>query len=307
MKIKEIMAVDPETLDPEDTIEEAAQVLSDADVGSAPVVSNEMVLGVLTDRDIVVRAVAEGQNTKTTRVQAILTPGAIHCYEDDDVSEAARLMAEHQIRRVVVLTAENKLAGVLSLADIATDTEHGSKVLEEVSRPSSEKTGRGAVSSVGSLAGVGESSMRGAGVSETGDSNEHLDSLVRGELSAVETYKQALEKVAEDPAVTELRRIEREHEQALDLLLQKLGKDAPKSSGLWGAWSRAVEGTAKIFGGKAAIKALKEGEEHGLHDYENALEDAEIDPAVKALIRSTLLPQTRAHIPALDRVMASVR
>jgi len=311
MKIKEIMAVDPETLDPEDSIEEAAQVLSDADVGCAPVVSNEMVLGVLTDRDIVVRAVAEGQNLKTTKVQDILTPGAIHCSEDDDISTAAELMAEHQIRRIVVVSRDNKLAGVLSLADIASYTDQAAKVLEEVSKPSSFKSGAADFSE--SAAGENETSMRGAGVSETGDrapNGAPLDSLVRGELSAVETYKQALAKVGREPMAEELRRIEREHEEAVDLLLQSLrrkGVEAPKSSGLWGAWSKAVEGTAKIFGGKAAIKALKEGEEHGLHDYEDALEDEVLDPEVKALIRSKLLPQTRAHIPALDRVLQTVR
>ncbi len=312
MKINEIMAVDPETLDPEDTIEEAAQVLSDADVGCAPVVSNDMVLGVLTDRDIVVRAVAEGQNMKTTKVQDILTPGAIHCFDDDDVSTAAELMAEHQIRRVIVVTRDNKLAGVLSLADIASYSDQAAKVLEEVSKPSSLKSGGADYSELSTSESSTQSSMRGAGVSETGEhgSSTPIDSLVRGELSAVETCKQALAKVGREPMAEELLRIEREHEEAVELLIQSLrrnGGEAPKSSGLWGAWSKAVEGTAKIFGGKAAIKALKEGEEHGLHDYEDALEDEVIDPEVKALIRSKLLPQTKAHIPALDRVLETVR
>jgi CBS domain-containing protein/rubrerythrin len=312
MKIKEIMAVDPETLDPEDSIEEAAQVLSDADVGCAPVVSNEMVLGVLTDRDIVVRAVAEGQNMKSTKVQDILTPGAIHCYEDDEISTAAGLMADHQIRRIVVVTRDNRLAGVLSLADIASYTDQAAMVLEEVSKPSSLKSGSPEYPDV-EASSEAETSMRGAGVSETGERSNGsapIDSLVRGELSAVETYKQALAKVGREPIAEALRRIELEHEEAVDLLLQNLrrkGGEAPKSSGLWGAWSKAVEGTAKIFGGKAAIKALKEGEEHGLHDYEDALKDEVIDPEVKSLIRSKLLPQTRAHIPALDRVLQAVR
>jgi CBS domain-containing protein len=311
MKIKEIMAVDPETLDPEDSIEEAAQVLSDADVGCAPVVSNEMVLGVLTDRDIVVRAVAEGQNMKSTKVQDILTPGAIHCYDDDEISTAAELMAEHQIRRIIVVTRDNRLAGVLSLADIASYTDEAAKVLEEVSKPSSLKSGTAEFPDV--APNEAETSMRGAGVSETGerpDGHLPIDSLVRGELSAVETYKQALAKVGHEPIADELRRIELEHEEAVDLLFESLrrhGKEIPRSSGLWGTWSKAVEGTAKIFGGKAAIKALKEGEEHGLHDYEDALKDEVIDPEVKALIRSKLLPQTRAHIPALDRVLQTVR
>jgi len=64
-----------------------------------------------------------------------------------------------------------------------------------------------------------------------------------------------------------------------------------------------VEGAAKLFGNKAAIKALKEGEEHGIKEYEKALEDDELPPECKALIRTRLLPQTQAHIPVLDRLM----
>lgn len=132
-----------------------------------------------------------------------------------------------------------------------------------------------------------------------------LGSLVRDELAAVETYKQALEKVEAD-AAEELRRIESEHEEAANLLQEQvaqLGGEPPTSSGAWGAWAKAVEGAAKLFGNKAAIKALKEGEEHGVNDYEQALHEEGLDPSVKALIRTNLLPKTRAHIPMLDKFL----
>lgn len=133
-----------------------------------------------------------------------------------------------------------------------------------------------------------------------------LGSLVKGEMAAVETYKQALEKVGDEDGGDDLRRIESEHEDAVRVLserLEELAVEPPKDSGIWGDWSKAVEGTAKLFGNKAAIKALKEGEEHGVHEYEDALRDDSIDDDVKRLIRSDLLPKTKSHVPVLDRLL----
>lgn len=303
MKIKEIMSVDVSTLDPDASVEAAARLMRDAGVGFAPVVSNGRVLGVLTDRDIVVRAAAEGHHLKVAKVLDILTPGVVYCGEDDDVKVAAGLMAENHVRRIVVVKPDNSLAGVLTLADLAAHSSETAKVVEDIltSSPFAEPEA--------------ESSMRGAGVSETGDAaaasgRAQIDSLVRRELSAVETYKLALAKVGRELAGDELWRIEREHEEAVDLLLEKLrsrGEPPPMSSGLRGAWSKAYEGAAMILGSKAAIRALKKGEKHGLHGYEDALKDGVLDPEVKSLIRARLLPQTRAHIPALDRILAFVR
>ena len=140
-----------------------------------------------------------------------------------------------------------------------------------------------------------------------------LPSLVRGELAAAETYRQALRKLVgsqaeadKDPRAAELRRIQEEHGEAIRKLREKLsslGEEPPATSGVWGAWSKAVEGTAAAFGDAAAIKALKEGEEHGVKDYEDALTDEALDPEIKRLITAELLPQTRAHIPTLDRLI----
>lgn len=134
-----------------------------------------------------------------------------------------------------------------------------------------------------------------------------LGGLVRDELSAVETYRQALDKVGEQGASgQELRGIETEHEEFAGLLRERmtqLGLEAPENSGLWGAWAKAVEGTAKVIGNRAAIVALKEGEEHGVRDYESALSDDALDPKIKQLIGAELLPRTRAHIPVLERLL----
>lgn len=293
MKIKDIMTVDVATLDPDSSVEQAARLMRDAGVGFAPVVSEGMVLGVLTDRDIVVRAAAKGHDLKAVKVLDILTPGAVHCGESDDLETAAGLMADNRVRRIVVVNDDNTLAGVLSLSDLSLH--------EEIMRSPVED--------------ADTSSMRGAGVSETGEEpaapeRGHINALVRRELSAVEVYKLALAKVGGLPLGDELWRIEREHEQAVDLLLASLrrrGEAPPLGSGLRGAWSKAYEGAAMMLGGKAAIKALKSGERRGLLDYEDALNDRVLDPEVKDLIRAKLLPQTRAHIPALDRLLASVR
>ena len=136
MKVKDVMTKLVEFVRPEATVQEAAGKMKELNVGPIPVCEGERVLGILTDRDIVIRAVAEGRDARTTRVQDVMTRDVVCCKEDDDVKEAARLMKEHQIRRIVVVTANKSLAGIVSLGDIAVDT-HDDKmsgdVLEKVS------------------------------------------------------------------------------------------------------------------------------------------------------------------------------
>jgi uncharacterized protein (TIGR02284 family) len=135
-----------------------------------------------------------------------------------------------------------------------------------------------------------------------------LNSLLRGELAATETYQQALPKLQGTPVYEDLRHIHKEHREAANTLRQHVHKVEGKpdqGSGAWGAFAKAVEGTAKVFGVDAALKALKEGEEHGIKEYEEALNDG-LPPACRNLIETTLLPQTRAHMTALDRLMAGL-
>jgi uncharacterized protein (TIGR02284 family) len=136
--------------------------------------------------------------------------------------------------------------------------------------------------------------------------NETLNRLLRGELAATETYQQAMEKAGADTAASELRRIRDEHRDAANTLRQHVhqhGDKPDQDSGAWGAFAKAVEGSAKLFGNRAAIKALKEGEEHGIKDYEAALKEDSLPPECKELIRGKLLPETRSHVPVLDKMM----
>jgi len=135
-----------------------------------------------------------------------------------------------------------------------------------------------------------------------------LNSLLRGEISAVETYQQALEKFGCDYGATELQQFHDEHREAANTLREHvhlMGGQPEQSSGAWGAFAKAVQGTAKLFGNSATLKALKDGEEHGLHSYEAATEDDDLNEECQMLIRTRLMPQTREHIAALDRMMAS--
>lgn len=135
-----------------------------------------------------------------------------------------------------------------------------------------------------------------------------LNALLRGELSATETYQQAIESAGDEPGGAELRRVHADHRDAANTLRQHIrhhGGVPDQGSGAWGTFAKFVEGTAKLFGDTAAIKALKEGEEHGQKSYEEALQDDELHADCRALISTTILPQTREHIATLDRLMAA--
>jgi len=138
-----------------------------------------------------------------------------------------------------------------------------------------------------------------------------LNSLLRGEMSAIETYRQAIDKLGNephDPWIEELRVIQRDHRDAADALwhhVEQHGGKPSSDSGPWGAFAKAIEGAAKLLGNTAALKALKEGEEHGLKDYEDALKDEHLPADCQALIRG-LIPRQRAHITAVDGLMTRV-
>lgn len=136
-----------------------------------------------------------------------------------------------------------------------------------------------------------------------------LNSLLRGEMSAIETYRQAREKVGETGfGSEEMRQLQLDHRDAADALwhhIEQHGGSPSEGSGAWGAFAKAVEGVAKIFGDTAALKALKEGEEHGLKDYQDALNDKNLPADCQALIRG-LMEKQRGHIAVLDRLMTSL-
>src|SRR5947209_42026 len=103
MKIKDLMSSEVEVIGPEATLKEAAEKMCAIDAGTIPVVSEKTVVGILTDRDITVRGVAEGRDPAKARVREIMTRDVVYCYDDQEVEDAAELMAENQVRRLVVL------------------------------------------------------------------------------------------------------------------------------------------------------------------------------------------------------------
>jgi uncharacterized protein (TIGR02284 family) len=138
-----------------------------------------------------------------------------------------------------------------------------------------------------------------------GDQVGTLNSLLRGELAAVETYRQAMAKVKDDPSATELARIQAEHQAAVDKLtrmIQDKGGTPSTDSKVWGDFAKAVEGAAKVFGNDAALSALKQGEQHGIDEYEEALRNESIDASFRATIREDLLPKQREHLRTLDNL-----
>lgn len=136
-----------------------------------------------------------------------------------------------------------------------------------------------------------------------------LNSLLRGEISAVETYKQAIKKVDDEHTsdALALRAIAQEHGEHAHALrdeIRRVGGEPDDSSGAWGAWAKTVEATAKLFGDASALKALKEGEEHGLKDYEEALDD--VTGPARELIVTRLIPAQQQHIQILDGMIRKI-
>jgi CBS domain-containing protein len=139
MQVKDIMTRNPEVVRPEATLQEAAKKMKDLDVGVIPVCDGRRLEGMLTDRDITIRAAAEGADPKTTRVQETMTPDVYYVYENTSVEDAALMMMEKQIRRLPVINQDKDLVGIISLGDIsvdAEDTDISGSALEEISQPS---------------------------------------------------------------------------------------------------------------------------------------------------------------------------
>jgi len=131
MKIREILTQDPEVIHPESTICEAARKMRQLDIGMLPVCDGQRLVGSLTDRDLTIRAIAEGSDPLSTKVREVMTPEVFYCFDDDDMQSAAQIMEEKQIRRLPVLNRNKRLIGIISVGDLAIRTrdEH---LVEEV-------------------------------------------------------------------------------------------------------------------------------------------------------------------------------
>ena len=119
MQLKDIMTPGAEVIAPEASIYEAAEKMSHRDIGPLPVCDGTRLVGMLTDRDITVRAVAAGRNPLTTLVRDVMTPDVVYGFEDEEVQDAAHLMAQYQIRRLPVLNRNKHLVGMVALGDLA--------------------------------------------------------------------------------------------------------------------------------------------------------------------------------------------
>jgi CBS domain-containing protein len=139
MQLSDIMTSNPLVLRPDTMLREAAQKMRDLDSGVMPVGENDRLVGMLTDRDITVRATADGKDPNTTPVRDVMTSDVIYCFADDDVELAARKMEEHQIRRLIILNRDKRLVGIASLGDLAVyapSNRLAGEVTEAVSEPS---------------------------------------------------------------------------------------------------------------------------------------------------------------------------
>jgi len=136
---------------------------------------------------------------------------------------------------------------------------------------------------------------------------KQLNSFLRGELSAVETYQQCIEKVENEHVRSQLLGLQESHRTRALLLKERilgLGGQPEESAGIWGSLAKAVEGGAKMFGAAAAVSVLEEGEDHGLDDYRNDVEN--LSPPERQFVESRLLPEQQKSHDVLSRIDKSL-
>ncbi len=138
MQVKDVMTRNAEWIDPGTTSRDAARKMKALNVGALPIGENDRLIGMVTDRDIALRVVAEEKDPADTQVRDVMTSGIAYCFDDDDLQDAAHVMEENKIRRLTVLNHDKRLVGIFSLGDLAAHSEDArltSEVLSEVSQP----------------------------------------------------------------------------------------------------------------------------------------------------------------------------
>src|SRR5688572_23802737 len=138
MQVSELMTREVQTIAPDDTIQAAARIMAEIDAGVLPVAEGEKLVGMITDRDIAIRAVAQGQGPDS-RVSDVMSDEVLFCYEDDDTEDVLDNMAEQQIRRMPVVDREQQLVGIISIGD--RDEQHpdqAGETLQEITEPGGE-------------------------------------------------------------------------------------------------------------------------------------------------------------------------
>jgi len=134
-RIREIMTSNPSTVEPDKTIVDAARIMKQEDAGVVPVTENGRLTGMVTDRDIAIRVVAEGKDPQSTTVQEVASKNLVTLDPEQELDEALRLMAQHQVRRLPVVEEDGRLVGIVAQADVARkgdDTQTG-QVVQEIS------------------------------------------------------------------------------------------------------------------------------------------------------------------------------
>ena len=134
-KCSEVMTSKPVFCLPNDVVARAAKLMKVGNIGSIPVIENDQtrrLVGIVTDRDLAIKIVAEGQEAKSTKVESVMTRKVVTCGADEDLQKAMDAMAEHQLRRIPVVDAENKVIGIIAQADVATRLDQSEKTAQVV-------------------------------------------------------------------------------------------------------------------------------------------------------------------------------
>jgi len=134
-KCNEVMTKNPVCCLPNDLVSKAAKLMKSENIGSIPVIENEQtkkLVGIVTDRDLALKIVAEGLDAKSTKVEAVMTRKVVTCLGGDDLQKALDAMAEHQLRRIPVVDNDNKVVGIIAQADVATRVDQPEKTAEMV-------------------------------------------------------------------------------------------------------------------------------------------------------------------------------
>lgn len=141
MQVSEIMTSQVDLIDPNSTICDAALKMKDDDVGAIPVGENDRLVGMITDRDITIRAVAAHKNCDETTVREVMSQGVTYCFDDDTLDKAAKAMGQHQVKRLPVLNHDKRLVGIVSLSDFARCGTEGEEAEKFAMKGIAEESG----------------------------------------------------------------------------------------------------------------------------------------------------------------------
>lgn len=142
-KCEEVMTKSPVCCVPSDNVVKVAEMMKRENIGSIPVIENEQsrkLVGIVTDRDLALKIVAEGRDTRTTKVEAVMTQKVVTCRAEDDLQKALEAMSEHQLRRIPIVDNNHKILGIIAQADMATRVDQPEKTAEMVKEISQSST-----------------------------------------------------------------------------------------------------------------------------------------------------------------------